>query len=551
MMRIRSGLLVCSLAWLTSAPAQGTTAVSNLAESLGFEMTADGAHFAAASSFTTGGSAYQLVSITVSVFTNTTGTSELRLRADSAGVPGALIESLGSQTLPSNQGNVLLTFNSSATPTLSPNTTYWVTLGETGSGSFQWDGTFSTAETSPASWTIGNQSKSRGSGTAVWGEVFGATQESGKFAVEATATPTTPSDLAVADQQKHAIIGIVSATGNRTVLSGCADAGCTSTVGSGPPLDKPDGLTRRADGSLVAGDDAAGAVFAIDPVTGNRTVISGCADELCSSFVGTGITLVDPVHAIVAGSSLLLSDFRGGDGDGAVLSVDPVTGNRSVLSGCANDACSSLVGTGRGFYGPGALLRNASGQLFVVDRPSLGAGPKAVFLVDPATGNRTVLSGCVEEDCTVIAGSGVQFVYPTGASILADGSLVVADTDLQAVVRVDPVTGNRSVVSGCTATPGCGTVIGVGPTLTAPIWVQVATDGGLIVTSGIARVYRVNPLTGNRLLLSGGGVGTGPDLGIPIGVVELPEPGLLAGAAGVAAILALLRFRRRGRAASR
>jgi hypothetical protein len=170
--------LLWAAALLVAVRSEAATHVSNLAESLGFELTADGTHFAGASSFTTGGGATQLTSITVSVFTNTTGTSELRLRADNAGVPGTLIESLGSQTLPSNHGNVRRVFDSAGQPTLAANTTYWVTLGETGSGDFSWDGTFSLSESSPASWTIGNQAKSRANGGSTWDEVFGTgTQE--------------------------------------------------------------------------------------------------------------------------------------------------------------------------------------------------------------------------------------------------------------------------------------------------------------------------------------------------------------------------------------
>jgi hypothetical protein len=539
--------LAFAAALLASIRSDAATQVSNLAESLGFEMTANGTNFAAASSFTTGASAYQLTSITVSVFTNTSGTSELRLHADNAGVPGTLIESLGSQTLPSNQGNVLLTFNSPGTPTLAANTTYWVTLGETGSGDFQWDGTFSTAETSPSSWTIGNQAKSKASGSSTWGEVFGGgTQESGRFAIDATAVVVLPQpdDVAVADYQ-HAIFRVQRATGNRTVLSGCTNGACSSTVGSGPPLDLPDGLIRRSDGSLVVCDDAAASVFVVDPVTGNRTVLSGCADEPCSSVVGTGIQLIDPTDAVEAGSSLLVADFRAGTGNGALLSVNPTTGNRTTLSGCADDACSSIVGSGRNFQGAASVLRNSSGELFVVDRPQLlSPGPAAVFKVDSATGNRTVLSGCIDAACTSIAGAGLQLSNPSGGSIQADGSLVVAVGAPNAVLRIDPVTGNRTVLSGC-ADVSCSIVVGTGPAFGFPVWAEVAGNGEILVSNGpTGGVFRVNPATGTRAVLSSNSVGTGPAFSTTIGLVELPESGRTAGlVAGIAALAMLARRR--------
>jgi len=44
-------------------------------------------------------------------------------------------------------------------------------------------------------------------------------------------------------------------------------------------------------------------------------------------------------------------------------------------------------------------------------------------------------------------GSGPGFVTPFGIAIEADGSLVVTDPDLEAVVRVDPISGDRTIIS--------------------------------------------------------------------------------------------------------
>src|SRR5262249_24926209 len=125
-----------------AAPSLAATQVSNLSEPYGVGFTANGVNFAHASSFVTGAASYVLQGVTVSE--NSAGSSELRLRADSAGAPGALLESRGTQSI---TGDTLLTYSSVGTP-LSPNTRYWVTLGETGSGSFSWKGTTSTAQTS-------------------------------------------------------------------------------------------------------------------------------------------------------------------------------------------------------------------------------------------------------------------------------------------------------------------------------------------------------------------------------------------------------------------
>jgi hypothetical protein len=101
-------------------------------------------------------------------------------------------------------------------------------------------------------------------------------------------------------------------------------------------------------------------------------------------------------------TSLLVADFE----QHAVMNVDPLTGNRTTLSGCANDACSSIVGSGRTFVGPLSLMQNHSGELFVLDRASpFSPNPIAVVKVDTVTGNGTIVSGCIDASCTAIAGS--------------------------------------------------------------------------------------------------------------------------------------------------
>jgi hypothetical protein len=538
--------LVLAAALLVSARSDAATQVSNLAEPLGVEFTSQGT-FAHASSFTTGGSASQLTSITVSVFTNLTGTSELRLRTNASGAPGTLIESLGSQTLPSNQGNVLLTFSSPGSPTLSANTTYWVTLGETGSGDLGWDGTTSTAESSPASWTIGDQMKRSSDGGATWVDVnFGPPNESGKFAVEASAIQTFP-DIAVTDATNRSIFLVHGTTGDRSILSGCADSSCSSQVGSGIPFQAPLGLIRRADGFFGTTDADAAALLAIDPANGNRTVLSGCADPSCTSIIGAGINLVQPTDAVVAGTTVIVTDARDGV-QGAVLIVDPATGNRTTLSGCANNACSSIVGSGQSLMGPLGAIRTAAGQVYILDNNLIENTP-VVLSIDPGSGNRTVISGCivVGGTCSATVGSGLLPIVLGPGAVAADGGLLVAGVaTAREVLRIDPATGNRSVVSGCNNI-SCSAIIGTGPLFSFPRRVTVAANGSLLVTdSDLPGVIRVDPATGNRTVITSTSVGIGPSFQTPIAPIDLPEaeamPALVA---SIAMMFAMDAVRRR------
>jgi len=167
--------------------------VSNLtdADQVGFGIQTPAN--AAAGSFTTAasGGSYRLDSVVVKTQGSSGGTdtSGLLLRADASGKPGALLENLGTQTLPA--GASTLTYTSSGT-VLSPGTTYWVTMGETGSGFGQWQGTDSTVETSSVSWTIGDQTFNSTNGGGTWTQLnSGPPNSAPLFAIDATAIVTS------------------------------------------------------------------------------------------------------------------------------------------------------------------------------------------------------------------------------------------------------------------------------------------------------------------------------------------------------------------------
>ena len=69
-------------------------------------------------------------------------------------------------------------------------------------------------------------------------------------------------------------------------------------------------------------------------------------------------------------------------------------------------------------------------------------GLEAIVRVDRVSGERTIISA-------VGTGSGPGFVTPRGIAVESDGSLVVIDFGLEAVVRVDQFSGDRTIISGC------------------------------------------------------------------------------------------------------
>jgi DNA-binding beta-propeller fold protein YncE len=183
----------------------------------------------------------------------------------------------------------------------------------------------------------------------------------------------------------------------------------------------------------------------IAPDTGNRTVLSGCTTfdpdtSLCTTSIGTGPPLDYPADiAVDRDGSLVVAD-----GSGAVVRVAPDTGNRTVLSGCtAFDpwpfSCTASIGTGPPLDYPADIAVAPDGSLVVVDSGN-------VVWVNPVTGERTSVSG-FDREANMTIGKGPLFVNPDGIAVEADGSLIVVDTSLGAVVRVDPPTGDRTLIS--------------------------------------------------------------------------------------------------------
>jgi hypothetical protein len=281
-----------------------------------------------------------------------------------------------------------------------------------------------------------------------------------------------------------ALLRIDPATGERAVVSGCTDAACTSQVGSGPGFLGPRFLARAAGGWLVLTDRvglSVSAVVRVDPSNGERTLVSGCADALCSSQRGTGPSF-GRIYGIAVepGGAILVADTR------ALLRIDPASGNRNVLSGCADPGCTVVVGSGPPFGEPVGVAREVGGGILVTASSDFSEFT-ALFRVDPASGARSVLSGCADPTCSSQVGAGPAFGKVFGIALEADGDPLVSDRSLDAVFHVDAATGDRNVVSGC-ADAGCAPAIGNGTLQSEPLGLTPVPepDAWLSLTAGLA-----------------------------------------------------------------
>ena len=257
-----------------------------------------------------------------------------------------------------------------------------------------------------------------------------------------------------------------------------------TVAGSGPPFFLNFGLAVEADGQIVVADDRA--VLRVDPTTGARTIISDA-----NTGSGPAFTHLNGI-AVEADGQLVVTDlgpFDLREGLIGVLRVDPVSGNRSVVSSVrrlvepVTDNISLVPERGSGpvFVDPLGIAVEADGQLVVTN-----FGRSAVLRVDPLSGDRTVVSGPG-------AGTGLALGRPFDIAVEADGQLVVTDPFLGAVLRVDPDTGDRTPVSFDLIG------VGAGPALMLPLHIVVDGNGRLVVDDiALEAVLRIDPDTGNR-----------------------------------------------------
>jgi outer membrane protein assembly factor BamB len=318
------------------------------------------------------------------------------------------------------------------------------------------------------------------------------------FALPSAAFAQTTSDVLVSDVARQAIFQIDVSTGDRTVISGCIafiGGNCSSTIGGGTAIVAPSGMSLGtnafADSPFYVTDTFTDTLMQIDPTTGFRTAVS-------SPTIGAGTGFVSPVDVSVrANGNLIVVD----EGLVALVEVDPVTGNRTIIS-------SSAVGTGTAFSQPHDVAIDASGQILVLDTVQ-----DAIFRVDPGTGDRTILSSLGQ-------GSGPSFVDPQNITLDAVGNILVSDANAHAtlpgaIYSVDPITGNRVIISS--------DAVGTGRDLEVPVGMALDNVGNILALDfAPGLLLSINALTGDRIVLSSSQMGSGLSLSGPTSILALP-----------------------------
>lgn len=164
------------------------------------------------------------------------------------------------------------------------------------------------------------------------------------------------------------------------------------------------------------------------------------------------------------------------------------------------------------------LMAGSSVQAVVLNPGDIIVGEStnnALIHIDPNTGNRTVLTS----HSLGVGSGGGRLSNPSGITMNASGNLVVSDSGYDALIEVNPTTGRRSQISG---------YVSGSPSFNEPSGIAAESSGDYLVTDdgfGTDGLWRVDGSTGVRTMLSDASTGSGQIFDRPEGVAVDPTNG--------------------------
>jgi sugar lactone lactonase YvrE len=292
-----------------------------------------------------------------------------------------------------------------------------------------------------------------------------------------------------------------------STLAGSAVAGSQNGTGSAAQFDNPTGIAIDAQGNLLVTD--------YDGALVRRVTPQGAVTTLAAAS-----NFIDPFAAVVAtdGTYYVQTDANNAGvkngTSGTIWRVIPLD----------DGGIATPVVVAQGFGRPRGLAPIDGGNLFVSD--------KLLNIVETlvvANGTTSFLAGAGGDGGFANGtGTGAQFNSPIGVASLADGSVLVADTNNNCIRLVDP-SGSVTTFAGDGA-PG----VNDGPVLTAefnsPRAVAVDASGNVYVSdAGNHRIRRiradgnVDTLAGDGTAGFNDGVGQGAEFYGQEGIAVTPD----------------------------
>ena len=281
--------------------------------------------------------------------------------------------------------------------------------------------------------------------------------------------------LMVLDRGEEQLIVVDPVSGARRVFSGPEQPG--------PHFKSPLDIALAASGDILVADPDAKSVYRVDRGSGARSILSCSKGDYAR---GGGVAFAEPVGVV----ELDDGDFLVGDlGSRQVLRVTP-DGDRSVYSGDG-------VGEGDAIELLMAITRDEAGRIFLVERLN-----DAIVEVQPG-GDRRVTSVADSEHVS-------HFLQPYDITRDAERNLLVMDRGRAAVVRIKTRSGGADdgFVLGCH-----------GGARSRSFGLDVLADGAVIYTDYVHGCVRRQ----DGSVVTGAGVGEGPELLVPGGVDHFPD----------------------------
>ena len=319
-------------------------------------------------------------------------------------------------------------------------------------------------------------------------------------AVESMIVDSARDRYLLVDRYSGTIVAIARNGHARSLVSG-------GGRGTGVPFEEPVDLALDASHDrLYVLDTERDTVFGVDPLSGNRTVVS--SNSTLSPGVGTG-------RQLLRATALLFEPTRGllyvaDDGYKTLVAIDPATGNRTTVSDS-----SPAYGATMNFWD--SLALDAANNRLIAASVSVND----VYGIDLATGVRSLVSDRTRDM------PDANRTFEDIAIAPARSAAYLTDSFSNAVVRMDLATGARTSISssGLAAATLTHPVIGGGPELEWPtdVTYDETQDRLLVFEEGFGDpLLEIDEATGDRTLLTDGAVGTGINFKDPAGVTLDP-----------------------------
>ncbi|MFL9913722.1 NHL repeat-containing protein [Paraburkholderia sp. RL17-337-BIB-A] len=292
--------------------------------------------------------------------------------------------------------------------------------------------------------------------------------------------------------------------------------GCVSLVGGLLLAGSPPQAMSITGGDILVVDTGANKLFRVDPVTGVRSVISDFSNPAQGPLGQQALTGV----AIGRGQIFVTDLFTG------IFGVDPRTGNRALLSNFNQGAVQGNLYTGLAVDAFGRVVANLQGAHYGVVRVAPRTDTRVIVSDFANQAQGTVLTCCQITDLTL---------GQAGAILIGTNHITGAGGQ-SAIYRVNPVTGYRTLLSDFTNPAQGADVVD----LSFSVGLAVERSGQILANSG-GSIYaprnlllRINPITGNRTLLSDFDSPQQGTLGVFLKGLAIEKSGTIIVGAGIA-----------------